>query len=253
MGKNGRCSIISQNILEQIELARQALTRHSDYDFLLQNRLYGSLHEEAVRHSIELEFPSNKKRLLRRGRALRLAEKRLKEARIHFAGEFNLKFNGRLSEELLRETLGFILPDLGDYPAYRSSGGFSFTNGVAGPYMYPNNVDGEMQQFFLDNGSLDEHFACKSVHAHLHLARIHPFQDGNGRLARLVQNEVLAYRGYPPIVLYSGERQQYLFLIEQAARSYREAKEITPEQQKFYDYLAMKLYTSLEEVNKQRS
>lgn len=46
---------------------------------------------------------------------------------------------------------------------------------------------------------------------HSWLSQIHPFQDGNGRLARLLANMVLCQHGYPPLMLRaSSDRSQYL-------------------------------------------
>lgn len=36
--------------------------------------------------------------------------------------------------------------------------------------------------------------------AHMELVRIHPFEDANGRLSRIVTNAILMHYGYPPII-----------------------------------------------------
>lgn len=46
---------------------------------------------------------------------------------------------------------------------------------------------------------------------HAWLTQIHPFDDGNGRMARLLANIALAQHGYPPLLLRSdSDRGQYL-------------------------------------------
>src|SRR5690606_39184812 len=40
--------------------------------------------------------------------------------------------------------------------------------------------------------------------AHAWLTHIHPYEDGNGRLARLLANFVLAQSKYPPLVIRAG-------------------------------------------------
>jgi len=46
--------------------------------------------------------------------------------------------------------------------------------------------------------------------AHYEIARIHPFVDGNGRVARLVMNIVLMKEGYPPMTILNNDRGKYL-------------------------------------------
>jgi Fic family protein len=48
---------------------------------------------------------------------------------------------------------------------------------------------------WLDRGDLDAHLAVRAAMAHLHLVSVHPFRDGNGRIARIVQSLVLARGG----------------------------------------------------------
>jgi len=48
---------------------------------------------------------------------------------------------------------------------------------------------------WLDSGDLARHSVIRAAMAHLNLVSIHPFRDGNGRLARTVQSLVLAKEG----------------------------------------------------------
>jgi Fic family protein len=48
---------------------------------------------------------------------------------------------------------------------------------------------------WLERGDLDTHVVVRAAMAHLHVVSVHPFGDGNGRVARIVQSLVVARDG----------------------------------------------------------
>ncbi len=52
--------------------------------------------------------------------------------------------------------------------------------------------------------------------AHFGLVHIHPFADGNGRVARLLMNLLLLKKGYPVTVILRAERKKYIRCLELA-------------------------------------
>ena len=71
---------------------------------------------------------------------------------------------------------------------------------------------------------------------HHELVRIHPFVDGNGRVARLLCNLILMGRGYPPILIRVKDRKKYFDRLEKAHSGNLKA---------FADFIALRVEESL--------
>ena len=54
-----------------------------------------------------------------------------------------------------------------------------------------------------------------AFHAHRGLVAIHPFNDGNGRTARLLMNLILIRGGYPPVAVRPEDRLAYIRSLQQ--------------------------------------
>ena len=64
----------------------------------------------------------------------------------------------------------------------------------------------------VDEAELPE--ALATLHARFE--QVHPFLDGNGRAGRLVLNLLLVRLGYPPAIIYKGDRSRYLSALRRA-------------------------------------
>jgi len=83
-------------------------------------------------------------------------------------------------------------------------------------YANPMHVDVLMEEVILfindaDISTINIDNAIKYyAKVHMAIAHIHPFFDGNGRLARLISNIILLKAGLPPIVIEKSQRREYI-------------------------------------------
>lgn len=99
---------------------------------------------------------------------------------------------------------------VGNYKEYPNS--VRLQNGEIFNYAQPGETPIMMQEL-IDWYKAEE----KALHPvklasmlHYKFVRIHPFDDGNGRIARLLMNYVLLKNDLPPIIIKSGDKQNYL-------------------------------------------
>jgi Fic family protein len=59
-----------------------------------------------------------------------------------------------------------------------------------------------------------EHPLKISALFHGKFERIHPFEDGNGRVGRVLSNVILINNGYPPLIIRKSQRESYLKVLE---------------------------------------
>lgn len=66
------------------------------------------------------------------------------------------------------------------------------------------------------------HPAIQAAELHYNLVAVHPFADGNGRIARLLMNAHMLRHGYPLVVIEVERRAEYLAALEEANEGRRE-------------------------------
>lgn len=72
---------------------------------------------------------------------------------------------------------------------------------------------------------------------HYRFIRIHPFDDGNGRTARILMNFILMQNGFPPVIIKTEDKENYYGVLHLA-----DVGELEP----FIEYIANNLIHSLE-------
>jgi hypothetical protein len=193
-----------EKTLSKIDETLGRVRTHPEYSPKLANEVVFSLMSEADKHSsnLELEDGSSKtgKEIPFKSREFVANLKRARE----YVGEhgFNMATFA---------VLGNIIepgPNVGR--TFRSGEvTFGDLSGVPSERIH-SEVDNLI--YFL-NHRQDVHPVIRASNGHLEFVRIHPYGDGNGRTARLVQNVALEQRGYPPAVINSAERGLYLGIL----------------------------------------
>jgi len=63
----------------------------------------------------------------------------------------------------------------------------------------------------------DDNILSKVILGHFIFGFIHPYIDGNGRIARFIMNSILVSYGQPWIIIKKDERERYMKVLEQAS------------------------------------
>jgi Fic family protein len=93
-------------------------------------------------------------------------------------------------------------------------------DGTIHHYTEPLQVPDEMEKLcqWIQDHFATQHALMIGAIAHYNLVRVHPFDDGNGRGARILMNLILIKKGYPPAIVKQEQRRRYLSSLNQADR-----------------------------------
>lgn len=98
---------------------------------------------------------------------------------------------------------------------YADEGRFVLTDAGRHSFPSPAEVPALMGDFARRLGAAPAAPATAFA-AHRELVDIHPFNDGNGRAARLLMNLILIRGGYPPVAVRPEDRPAYIDALQQA-------------------------------------
>lgn len=115
-----------------------------------------------------------------------------------------------------------------------------FISGSKYPVAEPGRIQTEMDELFqwieAERGKL--HPVIFAAQLHKRFVFIHPFKDGNGRIARLIMNTALIQDGYLLAVIPPILRHDYIQLLEKAHR----------EDKPFEEFIAERVIESEKEI-----
>ncbi len=144
-----------------------------------------------------------------------------------------------ISESFMKEVNALILRGIEFTPAKNARGQLVHKKATPGQYkQLPNHVeqpDGQVH-FYVEPVHVHDEMqtlmawieaAMTTMHpihvaavAHYNMVRIHPFDDGNGRGARILMNLILMHQGYFPAVVLLETKPDYLEALTQADKGH---------------------------------
>ncbi|MFA5796825.1 MAG: Fic family protein [Candidatus Woesearchaeota archaeon] len=265
---------IKKSILEK--KTKIAIREDNNLYFLLDALFDTALESEALQHSLRIEYPVVDS--LRKTKNEYVAEdykqmsSDLKKAWYYGKGNFNVPFDNKF---LL--TLAYTLePSLQQYRpidfndpetfGYRKTSVRPLNASVTPPHAA--KLELSMDRFFKSFNQLIENSQIKKTSyeycfdmgawLHLQLARIHPFDDGNGRTARMIHNLYLGHAQLPPIVIREEERKNYIKYLDDAVQGFKNRdgelipvfsrNNISEGERRYYDFMAKKLNESMDYI-----
>ena len=108
-------------------------------------------------------------------------------------------------------------------------------------YTDPIHVKDEMESLLKwYHSSKDLHPVEKASVFHYRFAAIHPFDDGNGRMARILMNLILIQDGYLPCIVKNKHRKKYLESLEFADK--------TGDHDSFSEFIGDELFSTMSTV-----
>ena len=277
--------LVSPNIKAYLRNRMKFLTCNPAYFLGKGSMTKSKLEEEAGRHSVSIELvcfdESNTESKKAKQKEKHRCERNLREARKWALQNYSLP----LAKGYV-EIAGSLVDPLVNNQGFRKDR-VRISDALYSPPS-AEKLDREFTIFLWENEGINDSLE-KAIHAHLGIARVHPFNDGNGRTARLVQDIILSDSGFPLPMIPIYERPEYIQKIKDATASHYEKEgaihgriesilsdlrelathsdslshsqlgrgkylaklmlglKVTPEQNAFYDFIALKILNGLSE------
>ncbi|MPZ65525.1 MAG: hypothetical protein GEU83_08410 [Pseudonocardiaceae bacterium] len=143
-----------------------------------------------------------------------------RELTVHFIRELHQAVCGAQSTYEARNDLGQVLQVSLNHGTWKTQPNHvRRSDGVLVEYVPPEHVQSHMERMLqLFSEMSAEHPITRASWLHHRFIRIHPFEDGNGRVARALTLLVLLRAHYAPLVVDRTTRSAYIDALDQANR-----------------------------------
>lgn len=126
-----------------------------------------------------------------------------------------------LEEKVIMELHKILMENIQPGGCYRSCP--VYISDSSHDFPLPEELPFKLQTFYKNLS--EKNWACgmpEGIHpiqlaawTHLEFVNIHPYQDGNGRISRLMMNYVLMSNGWPPVSIPLNLKNQYYGILDQ--------------------------------------
>lgn len=254
--------ILSQEIRNKIKYLNELSKKNSvryQRDLLGKKREECALEKNAMINSYRLEHDSEKVPYnLPKNGGKKIIKEGIKNLKNAFCwGEQNLDLR-KIDKKFIEELNYRIIPEIYlsgkvEYP-HTSSKLLGASVSPPDPYKVQEKEFPMFFNYIRNNSNLSDPIQQMEVaiFSHFHLARIHPFFDGNGRTSRVLQDLILKHYQIPIPIINPGERNTYYLFLDKAVKDWKEQNnwsvksKVTDGERDFYTFMAGKVNVSLD-------
>jgi hypothetical protein len=223
------------------------INTHPEYQQCLLRDEYHALRSEAEKHSLDMELQGDEL-ISKAGDPIHIRDKHRAKAamRLSETQEYLAKEGINLTT---LSTLGYkIAPLINRYEGFRRE------LVAFGPFYgeESENIIYKVNDLLSSLQNSSVHPILRASNAHLETILIHPYLDGNGRAARLLQNQLLLERCYPPAIISLEEKKEYFKIIGGAIKDRINRKSNINKKSEtenlFHEFIASKVLYSAKSV-----
>jgi hypothetical protein len=244
-------NIIDKYLLEEIKLKQEKIAGNPEFYDQRRDLVIQSIRSMGDVYSFWIENPDLRKSLLLQNKSEKNLRKLSRKGiqAVHNAWYFLSKigehgnFIGNLNSDLLKRVNGLINETKSREFRKGSVGlnilGYTPPNQIKVPEKVKRSMSQVKQRYSFN--PLEA-----GIMAHLDITAIQPFDEGNKRTARIIQDRILYDAGLPPAIISAGEAIFYRRILNEVLPAYGEGD--IDGQKIFYNYCASKVNAGLDEI-----